>query len=425
MGAQLVRPAVFLNGVWLSALLVLCLIALVSVLNTLTFPRLGRMKGRQAAEKGTDLQRLDGKGSAPLVSILVPARDEAHNLPRTLDGLLQQQYPNFELLVLDDNSSDGTFELIQQRAQSDPRLRALKGTSLPPGWIGKNWACQQLAEHSQGEFLVFTDADVDWQPQALSNLIDLMAPPHETDSSVDCLTVWPTQRTLGLPERLVVPLMMFSIIAYLPELAVRKIPWPIFSAANGQCLAFRRAAYEQIGGHWAVRQRVIEDVGLAWQIKRSGHRLVMALGNQLISGRMYHNWAEVRAGFAKNILAGHGGSPAFLLLSTVFHWGLFIVPWFWLAAALFLGDGNSDLAIPLAMVALGVGVRALSAAASGHRVLDALLMPVSVGMMTIIGGLSIWWHYHDGGPQWKGRRIPDRPKLVDFSSKTSFGRMRK
>jgi len=408
-----------LSWLWILALGALCLIALVSVLNTLTFPRLSEIKRGETAED-----------DPPLVSLLVPARDEAQNLPRTLDGLLNQQYPNFELLVLDDNSSDGTFELIQDRAQNEPRLQALRGSPLPSGWIGKNWACQQLAEHSRGEILIFTDADVEWQPQALENLVGLMAAAGNR-AALDCLTVWPTQHTVSLAERLVVPLMMFSVIAYLPELAVRKIPWPVFAAANGQCLAFWREAYIQIGGHRTVRQRVIEDVGLAWEIKRHGLRLAMALGDGLISGRMYHNWAEVRAGFAKNILAGHGGMPAFLLLSTAFHWLLFILPWFWLAGGLLLGVGFSALTIPLAMIGLGVGTRALSGVATasravhGQRVLDALLMPVSVGMMTIISALSIWWHYHDGGPQWKGRRIADRPQPVDYSAETGLGGMRK
>ncbi len=313
------------------------------------------------------------------------------------------------------NSSDGTFELIQDRALSNSKLRALRGTTLPSGWIGKNWACQQLSEHSQADILVFTDADVDWKPDALTNLISLMMAQSETRPGADCLTVWPTQRTVGLAERLVVPMMMFTIIAYLPELAVRKIPWPIFAAANGQCLAFRRNTYEQIGGHRAVRQQVIEDVGLAWEVKRRGFRLVMSLGDNLISGRMYHNWQEVRAGFAKNILAGHGGSPALLLLSTLFHWVLFVVPYFWLAIGLILNIRNGGLVIPLAMVGLGVGARALSASVSGNRMQDALLMPVSVVMLTIIGGISVWWHYHDGGPQWKGRRIPDQQGLASFS----------
>lgn len=366
------------------ALLLLIPIALVTLLNSLSFPRLGK-----AAPSG----------AAPRVSLLVPARDEAGVIGATVTRLLGQDYPNFELLVLDDHSSDGTAARALQAAQGDARLRLLQGQPLPPGWTGKNWACWQLARQAQGELLVFSDADVHWEAGALRALVDWIE-----RSRADVFTVWPTQQVITWAERLVVPMMTFAILAYLPELAVRYAPFASLAAANGQCLAFRRRAYELTGGHQAVRQDVVEDVALARLAKRKKLRLVMALGDNLIWGRMYTCWREVRQGFGKNILAGHAGSPLFLLVSTVVHWGLFLLPWLWLPLGGLLPLPGWP-GLPLALVALGLGVRLLSAAAARHRLGDAFLLPLSVLLMTLVAGQSLWWQARYGGPLWKGRRI--------------------
>jgi chlorobactene glucosyltransferase len=370
--------------VWLIALGVLILIACLSVLNTITFPRL----------RPAQLHH------SPKVSILVPARNESEHVEETLNRLLDMEYPDFEVIVLDDVSTDDTFQRAQAIAWRDPRLSVIRGQPLPAGWLGKNWACYQLAQHAKGDILIFTDADVRWEPAALSALLHLL---QRTEA--DLLTVWPTQETVTWSERLVVPMMMFTIINYLPELAVRYIPWPVFAAANGQCLAFRRAAYLHIGGHAAVRENVVEDMGLAWNIKRHGLRLVMAEGNRLIHTRMYRAWAEVRDGFAKNILAGHGGKPFFLVLSGIFHWWLFVVPWLWLPLGWLLPWREGWPWMPLAIVALGGGVRMLSAAATHQRLQDALLLPLSNILMTVIAGQALVWHYRYGGPRWKGRTL--------------------
>jgi chlorobactene glucosyltransferase len=370
--------------VWVFALCALIFMALISIVNTLTFPRLRQTKPART----------------PFVSLLIPARDEADVIGETGFRLLSQNYPRFEVIVLDDGSTDGTREQARQAAAGDSRFRVIRGEPLPDGWLGKNWACHQLAGQAKGEILIFTDADVRWDPGALSAVIHLM-----DKTRADTLTVWPTQETRTWSERLVVPMMMFVIMGYLPELCVRYIPWPVFAAANGQCLAFRRDAYQHIGGHAAMRANVVEDMGLAWETKRKGLQLVMSIGDRLISTRMYHSWSEVRDGFAKNILAGHGGRPGFLLLSAFFHWLLFLLPWVWLAVGWAINLGSGWPWFPLALMGLGVGVRALSAAATHQRVGDALLLPLSTVLMTLIAARSLWWHFRRGGPQWKGRLV--------------------
>jgi chlorobactene glucosyltransferase len=369
---------------------VLVVFTLTAIINTFFFPRLGHPPSAVSRQPSA-VNNLPSP-----ISILIPARNESAVIAQTVRALLAQDDGRFELLILDDGSTDGTGALALQAAQGDPRVRVLAGQPLPPGWLGKNWACHQLAQAANSDFLLFTDADVQWQPGALAALRQLQA-----QLNADLLTVWPTQRTQTWGERLVVPLMALTIIAYLPILAVHHLPWRVFSAAMGQCLLFRREAYARVGGHAAVRASIVEDVALAARVKGAGLRLRMADGHGLITCRMYRGWDEVRNGFAKNLLAGHGNRPALLLLSAAFHWLVFVFPWAWLLVALVVGP-LSAVVLPLALVVLGVGVRALSAAVTGQRVRDALFMPASVALMTVIAAQSLRWHF-TGGPRWKGR----------------------
>jgi chlorobactene glucosyltransferase len=353
--------------------LALAILGITAVSNFLLFPRL---KATQPAQ-------------LPKLSILIPARNETAVIGQTIRALLEQTTTNFELILLDDQSDDGTGASATQAAGGDNRFRLIDGTPLPPGWLGKNWACHQLSQAATGEYLLFADADVRWSPDALAGLLALAQAER-----ADLLTIWPTQQTESWAERLVVPLMAFAILCYLPILPVHFTHWPAFAAANGQCLLFRRAAYETVGGHTAVHNNVIEDVALAKAVKSHKLRLRMADGNRLISCRMYQNWTEVKAGFAKNILAGHGGSVPFLLLSTLFHWLIFLAPWVWFVATL-------D-AWPLVLGLAGVILRAGTAVFSQQRPLDALLMPVSVLLMSRIAFQSIQWQRR-GTAEWKGR----------------------
>jgi chlorobactene glucosyltransferase len=358
-------------GIFIS--LALAILAITAVSNFFFFPRL--------REKHPPHQ--------PKLSILIPARNEAAVISQTIGSLLAQKYPNFELLLLNDQSEDETGAIATKIAGGDARFRLISGEPLPPGWLGKNWACHQLNQAASGDWLLFADADVRWEPDAVASLLALAE-----KEQVDLLTVWPTQRTQSWAERLVVPLMAFAILSYLPILPTHYTPWPAFAAANGQCLLFRRKAYDLIGGHAAVRKNVIEDITLAKQIKTHKLRLRLADGNRLVSCRMYQNWPEVRAGFAKNILAGHGGSIPFLLLSTVFHWLVFLVPWLWSAATLDVW--------PLILLGVGVLLRMGTAVFTHQRPLDAFFMPLSVLLMSRIAIQSFWWQQR-GTANWKGR----------------------
>jgi len=360
---------------------------LTALLNVFTFPRLS------AAAAPV----LDACAGATLgrISVCIPMRNEAPGIARTVRAWCAQTHSNFELLLLDDESTDGTHAAALAAAAGDARVRVLAGLRLPAGWLGKNWACQQLADAAQGSILVFTDADVTWEPPALAALAVTLQ-----SLNADLLTVWPTQQTDTWAERLLVPLMALAVLAYLPLPAVHHLPWPVFAAANGQCLAFRRSAYLRSGGHAAMRANIVEDMGFAHAIKRGGLQLRMADGNGLLRTRMYTGWSAVRDGFAKNIRAGHGGTAA-LLLSTLLHWALFVLPALWLLLG-WLAPLPGYPLLALLLSGLGIGVRALTAAFSRQRVWDALLMPLSALLMTVVALRALQWHWR-GGAKWKGR----------------------
>lgn len=378
---------VLLVALAITAILVVML--LIAVVNAAVMPRLRKQEGPEQRPAG-----------GPAVSVLIPARNEVAIIAGTVRSLLAQTYPNYEIVLLDDHSDDGTGDIALAEAGGNPRLRILTGAELPPGWLGKNWACHQLGQAAGGDLLVFTDADVGWQPEALAALVQ-----SALQHAADLLTVWPTQHTETWAERLVVPLMALTVIGYLPLPLVHHSPFSAFAAANGQCLAFRRPAYERIKGHAGVRGEIAEDIVFARRVKQAGLRLRLADGNGLITCRMYDGWPAVRDGFAKNILAGYGGHVWALLLATLFHWTVFLGPWLWLAVALFMGG---SLLWPAALVALTVAVRGLTAIVTGQRARDALLMPVSVALMTAIAARALWWQWRYGGPKWKGRVLNTR-----------------
>lgn len=366
------------------ATLALLGMAVIALINSRTFPRLTPRT----------------PPAAPTVSLLVPARNEAAVIGRTVRLLLAQEYAHFDVWVLDDHSDDDTGTLARTAAAGDARLHVLSGRSLPPGWLGKNWACWQLTQAAPGEVLVFTDADVQWQPGALAALVADMV-----EAQADLLTVWPTQRTVTWGERLVVPLMALVVQAYLPLPLVHHTANRSLAAANGQCMAFRRDAYTAIDGHRHVRANVLEDVTMARHLKGQGLRLRMADGGGLIECRMYGSWSQVRDGYAKNILAGYGDSVVGLALATLFHWLVFLLPW----AALVAGFRGAPVPgwphWPLTLILVGLALRAWTAAFTGQRVVDALLMPISVLLMTRIAAQALWWRWRYGGPRWKGRIV--------------------
>ncbi len=347
------------------------------VANLRGFPTLDAApaRGAHAAPAGAQVPPL------PRVSLLVPARDEAARLSHTLPGLLAQ--PAAEILVLDDSSRDPTAEVVGNAAAGDPRLRLLTGAPVPPGWVGKNWACQQLADAATGDLLVFCDADVTLRPGALA-----AAWVHLHRQGSDVFSVFPRQHTGTLAERLLVPLIDENLLAFLPH-GLLEMPVPAAAVANGQFLVFRRAAYHAVGGHRAVAGHIVEDLALARRTRRIGLKLGLALGGSLVGARMYDGYASAVRGLGKSLRAAHGGSDAALLASAAFNLAAYTLPWLrwrhgraWRVAAV-----------------LGLAERLLVNAKTGRRAwAEALLVPVTAPAALPVYALAM-----RRAARWKGR----------------------
>lgn len=234
----------------------------------------------------------------PKVTILIPARNEENSIARCIGSLLAQDYPSFEVLVLDDQSNDGTRSILEQIASLHPTLKVLDGKSPPDGLLGKNWACAQLAQQAQGDLLFFTDADTFHHPQTLRASVTALL-----GARADMLTGFPRQEVHSWGERLIVPFFSWAILCFTPlELAYR-LRLPALSSAVGQMMLFRREAYETIGGHKRLGLSIVDDLTLARRIKEAGLRWRVLHISDLITCRMYRNSREAFHGLVKNLFA--------------------------------------------------------------------------------------------------------------------------
>jgi hypothetical protein len=331
----------------------------------------------------------------PLVSVLIPARNEAENLTSHLPALLSLDYPRLEILVLDDGSEDGTRALVERAAaHSGGRLRALSGSDPPPGWLGKNWACHQLASVARGDIMVFCDADVSPRADAVTLTVGTL---HGRDA--DVLSAFPRQRFGGVLQAAVIPLVaQLPVLTLLPLRLAERHPEPSLSVANGQWIAFTRAAYAAAGGHAAVQGEVVEDVELGRKVKTAGLRLVPVVASSALSVRMYGDARALREGFRKNLYPLIGGRPATLLLALVVFALTAVVP---LVAPLLAGSVGL---LPLALLAL---VRACGVMLFRHGWRSVLLHPLGAVLVSTLA-LDSFFASRGAGVVWKGRQLAAR-----------------
>ena len=234
----------------------------------------------------------------PFVSVLVPARNEARSIEACITSLLAQDYPAFEVIVLNDNSTDETFRILVRLAQADSRLRVLKGASLPQDWLGKHWACHQLDQAASGELILFTDADTRHAPDMLRASVSALFAEH-----ADLVTAFPRQEVVTWGERLLVPVIGFGIFTFIPIWLVQKLRLPALSITIGQFMLFRRAAYDAVGGYAAVKTEVVDDICLGRRIITSGGEWRLLNGTRHVSCRMYRGFWEAVGGFSKSLFA--------------------------------------------------------------------------------------------------------------------------
>jgi len=238
--------------------------------------------------------------NSPLVSVVIPARNEARNIDRCVRSVLGTTYPDVEVIVVDDHSSDGTGDTARRIAADDPRLRVIENEPLPEGWFGKQWACANGARASKGAILLFADADTVHSSDLLTRSVRTML-----RRDADLFSVAGRQELGSFWERLVQP-AVFAIMAvrYGGTESVTRSRFTSSKIANGQCLFVKRTTYEALDGHALVKSHVADDMMLAQRYFARGKKVVLALGVEQLSTRMYESLRELIDGWGKNVFAG-------------------------------------------------------------------------------------------------------------------------
>lgn len=287
----------------------------------------------------------------PLVSVIIPARNEEANIAAILESLVRQKYPDMEVIVVDDASEDATGRIASGFAAGDPRVRVVSPGPVPAGWTGKNNACREGVLSARGEYLLFMDADAALtSDDAVSGMVEI-----SRRESIDLLSFIPRQGAETFWERVLQPSVFLLIALRLMPLCAVNDPADRRSAAIGQCLFFKRSGYDALGGHEAVKGEITEDLALARLVKERGMRLVLLNGVSIISVRMYRSFSDLWRGWTKHLYMTVSGTFSRMLWRTVAYGLGFLSPAILLAAAIvYLAIYRDRWSAVIALLSFGI-----------------------------------------------------------------------
>lgn len=343
-----------------------------TILNLLLVPRLPR----------------DAPSYGPIVSVIVPARNEEMSIEATVRGFLSQTYGPIEVIVVNDRSTDATGSILERF--SDSRLRVISGDEPPQGWLGKPWALHQGSRAASGDIFLFADADILYSPWAVASAVARLRA-----SEAAMISLFPRFIMDTFGERLILPLLVMALWSFLPSWLANRTKMPILGIGGGTGNLVWREVYEGAGGHEALRAAVIDDVGLARLIRRAGGRTEIVRADDGISVRMYRGGRETIAGFTKNVFAAFGRSYILALLfsglGVLFH----VLPY---------GRALSGDLISIVTVAVITATRVILFAALGYPLVHALFAhPFTVLVWTWISLRSMWFTGIRKRLAWRGR----------------------
>jgi chlorobactene glucosyltransferase len=344
--------------------------------------------------------------NAPLISVCIPARNEERNIRPCAEAVLAQDYPNFEVIVLDDRSIDSTPVILADMASRDLHLRSISGSDLPKGWAGKPHALHQASAVARGEWLCFIDADTFLSPATLSSCYA-----NALETQADMFTIMTFQILGTFWEKVVMPLVMTGLSA---GFSPRKVndPKRKDAIANGQFILIKRTVYDAIGGHESVKGSIVEDKAIAEQVKWNGYRLIVADGMKMAHTRMYTSLPEMWEGWTKNIYLGLRDQPSLMALG-VFGaflavivslvlpaWPLLGVYWYW------NGGGWMAMTVILESLLLWtymIYARSMIALKMGISPWYSLTTPLGAAVFGAMMFTSAWNVLSRKGVTWKGR----------------------
>jgi len=341
--------------------------------------------------------------AGPRVTVVVPARNEARNVEAVLTSLAASAWPRLEILLVDDRSEDDTVARAAEVAARHPdRIRIVRGEPLPPGWLGKPWACHQGAREARGDLLLFTDADTRHAPDLLPRAVAALA-----EDAADAVSLAGRQLMESFWERLVQPHVFTVMLARFPRHG-RPLPPQRWrgAIANGQYILIRRQTYDAIGGHEALRGEVVEDMRMAQRLVRLGYRLSLRGAEDAFATRMYSGLGEIVEGWSKNVFLGGLATlppwmrwltPPLMILGSLLLW---MMPPVALLAAAAGMPGGPWLVWSGSVVALSLVLWCAAAWRMGA--------PARYGLLYPLGALVTDWIFlrawrRGGRVRWKGR----------------------
>ena len=335
------------------------------------------------------------------VAVCVPARNERDNIEACVRSILASREVDVRAYVYDDESTDGTGEIVARLAAEDPRVVVVPRRALPDGWNGKQHACFRMAGHGLAsdagvEWFLFTDADVRFEPDAVARALGFAL-----RSSSALVSTVPREITGSVGEMTLVPLIHFVLMGYLPIGRMRATLDPAASAACGQFILVSREAYQASGGHDGFRASMHDGVKFPRAVRRVGLRTDLFDGTELVSCRMYRGFGQTWRGFAKNAYEGLG-SFALLAFITVYHGLGQLLPWLVVALAAVTGAWRLGAMLAVVAILCSLMLRWLLARRFRQSMLNIAIHPASIAMLSAVQWRSLWLQ-RTGRRGWKGR----------------------
>ena len=334
----------------------------------------------------------------PLMSILIPARNEEENIKRCIISLTKQDYKNIEILVLDDNSTDDTVRIVLELSQKDPRIKLYSGGPLKKGWLGKSYACWQLSKHARGDYLIFTDADTLHFPNSISGAVACLL-----RYNLDALSVFPKEIMVTFHERMMVPFGHYIILSLMPLYLIRKIKTALFCTAIGQFMLFKKEVYKKIGGHKSIKGKMLEDIKISKRVKSFGYKFMIFDGRSNVYCRMYRNFRGIVEGYSKVLFAVFDYKIYMISIAIILVAAIFLFPFLMLPIGILFDWPLVLIELIILQIIIILITKMILSLRFKCKAVDIILHPISIVYLILIAINSVLNTKIGMGVYWKGR----------------------